>query len=63
MMTKKQLALEHIRVECYEKGEITSLAIRIYCENRISRAAFDKACRKGLAQRKGARTSWAPTPR
>ncbi len=46
-MTRKQ-AIEHIKVSVAEKGRVTHEAMRIYCENRISKSTFDKAVAKGL---------------
>lgn len=48
-MTKRESALEWIRVEVAKHGEITSLALRKYIENRVSYDAFKDAARRGMA--------------
>lgn len=45
MASKKQLILERIKVAFAEGDRKTG--IRLYCENRISRADFDKAAAVG----------------
>lgn len=52
-MTKRQQALERIRIECAKEGRVTQFALRHYVENRISMVAFREACNRGLAQHKG----------
>jgi hypothetical protein len=42
-------ALALIRAEVAEAGRVTQLATRYYVENRVSYAAFQDACRLGLA--------------
>lgn len=49
-MSKREIALTTIRVEVAREGRMTQAAMRAYVENRISRAAFDEACRKGMRQ-------------
>ncbi len=51
-MSKQQMILERIRVECATSGQITKHAIRLYVENRISRAAFMDAATRGIGQSK-----------
>lgn len=48
-MTKRQIALTKIRVEVAREGRMTREAMRAYIENRVSRQAFDEACRQGMA--------------
>lgn len=47
-MTKRQMALSLIRAEVAREGRMTQQAMRAYVENRISRQAFDEACRAGM---------------
>ena len=47
MKLKRHQVLALIRVRVAETGEPSS-ATRLYLENRISRAAFDKAVKAGL---------------
>lgn len=47
--TKRGAILEHIRVEFAMHGKSTAFALRLYIENRISRAAFNDAARRGMA--------------
>jgi hypothetical protein len=42
-------ALTFITADVAEHGEIGQAAIRAYVEHRISRAAFNEACRRGMA--------------
>ena len=49
-MTKRELHLEHIRIEVAREGRITQEAIRHYVENRISRQAFQEAIDRGMRQ-------------
>ena len=49
-MTKRETALELIRIEVAKEGKATHYAIRHYVENRISRDAFNEAVRQGLKQ-------------
>jgi hypothetical protein len=49
-MTKRELHLEHIRIEVAREGRVTQEAIRHYIENRISRQAFQEAIDKGMRQ-------------
>lgn len=67
MMNKRKLALDRIRQEFYENGSIaTSIAIRLYVENRISHRAFQQAAKEGLKLRnrnkKGNIASWQRKP-
>ena len=49
-MTKRELILENIRVEVATHGYVTQTCWRLYVENRISRAAFNRATATGTAQ-------------
>ncbi len=42
-MTKRELHLEHIRIEVAKEGKVTQEALRHYIENRISHQAFQQA--------------------
>lgn len=46
-MTKKQQILEHIKLAALEGDN--KKAMRLFCENRISRADYDKAFNLGLS--------------
>lgn len=48
-MTKREAALEWIKVEVATYGEITEKALRKYIENRVSYEAFKDAARRGMA--------------
>jgi len=45
-MTKRQILLEHIKIAGYN-GDYKK-AMQLYCENRISRQAFDTAFNLGI---------------
>ena len=47
-MSKTKLALEAIRIEVAQNGEITSLALRLYVENRIGRERFNEVVDQGM---------------
>ncbi len=47
-MTKRDTILALIRADVAKTGTTTQYAIRLYCENRISRIAFDQARREGM---------------
>ena len=47
-MTNRSVILAHITADVAERGTITGKATRLYCENRISRADFDAACKRGI---------------
>jgi|LGOV01.1.fsa_nt_gb hypothetical protein len=47
-MNKRETLLELIRVEYAKHGEATAKAVRLYCENRISKKAFDDAAKRGM---------------
>jgi len=47
-MTKRELALEVIRIEWAKYGKDTRESMRAYVENRISYAARNEAASKGL---------------
>ena len=49
-MTKRELVLEAIRVECATEGRITQRALNLYVSNRISYHTFQQAAEKGMAQ-------------
>ena len=51
-MTRKQ-ALAVIRAEVAEHGECTRAAMRAYVENRVGRAAFNKAMAVGMQIHRG----------
>ncbi len=55
-MTKREIQLEYIRIEVAREGRVTTAAIQRYCENRISRAAFQEAIERGMLQYKAGRT-------
>lgn len=46
----RKMALDIIRVEVAQHGEITLVALRTYLEQRVSMAAFRKAAAQGLRQ-------------
>ena len=53
---KIKTALEIIRAEVAENGEVTSKAMRLYIENRISFLKFNKTVQDGIeiySKRKG----------
>lgn len=45
--TKRELALEAIRLDYAKHGKDSGVATRLYVENRISYAAFRKAASEG----------------
>lgn len=51
-MTKREKALEGIRIEVALNGEETITSMRLYVENRVGYPAYREAVRKGMAQYK-----------
>lgn len=56
-MNRRKIALQVIVAEVAQTGKAGKCALRAYVENRVSRDAFDEACRigqriyqRGLAQ-------------
>jgi len=49
--SKRQNAIDHIRTEIAQEGQVTARATRLYVENRISYAVFQKTIREGMAWR------------
>jgi len=50
IMSKRQTAIETIRIEFAEHGHATHLSTRALIENRISDDTYDKAARAGMKQ-------------
>lgn len=57
---KREQALAAIRAEVGIEGSVTSHALALYCENRVSYAAFQKAAREGMAYFNRSRGSGSP---
>jgi len=49
-MNRREMALEHIRIEVAKNGEVTPYAVRMYVENSVSYSAFKEAVNKGMEQ-------------
>lgn len=47
--SKRAIALATIRADVAQNGIAGQAAIRAFCENRISRTAYEQAKREGLA--------------
>lgn len=52
--SKRDLIIDHIIAEVYENGRITKKALEFYIDNRISKKAFDDACRLAMKMRERA---------
>lgn len=46
-MNRRETALVVIRVDVAKHGQVTQTGMRAYCENRISREAFEVAMQHG----------------
>jgi len=51
-MTKRELVLEHIRIEVATEGKVTARALALYVGNRIGYEAFHAAIDRGMEQYK-----------
>lgn len=49
-MTKRDVALQMIRIDVAQHGRVTAEGLRAFLENRVSREAFNSACVQGLLQ-------------
>jgi hypothetical protein len=54
-MSRREQVLTLIRAEVAQEGKVTARAIRLYVENRVSRAAFNQAIDEGMKARGGAK--------
>lgn len=46
----RRVIIDSIRIEVATHGKVTSKAMRLYCENRISKKVFYEQIKKGLEQ-------------
>ena len=49
-MTKRQIALERIRVNVAKNGRLTQDGIRALIENRVSRESANESMKQGMRQ-------------
>lgn len=49
-MSKREIALETIRIDVAQNGEVTTIGMRAYVENRVSFKAFKEAIAIGRRQ-------------